>query len=170
MATPDLSAYNLRVAPAGKQHARLVGRACRPDDRAAILSQGGWTDPERYARAQMNRSSEAWAIYQGEALIALVGVLCVPRTGDRPGYQYPWWLLTPGAENSALLGAARALLDHFRDEYPLLITMVRASDARCSAALQALGFDLMAPAKFAKSKDLWCKAVLDTRRIEVARG
>lgn len=170
MATPDLSAYGLSVRPAGKQHARLLGKSCRLDDRAAILSQGGWTEPERYARAQMNRSAESWAIYQEKSLLGVVGILCVPRKGDMPGYQYPWWLLSEKAEDATLQGAALTLVDSFRDRYPLLIGMVRASDAKCVAALQALGFAIMAPAKFSKSIDLWCKAVLDTRRIEVARG
>lgn len=169
MATPDLSAQGLRVYPATKQHARIMGKSCRPDDRTAILSQGGWTEPERYARAQMNRSAETWAIYKDQDLLGLVGVLCVQRAGDRPGYQFPWWLLTPKAEDPELQAAAQVLIDHFRDEYPLMIGMLRASDAKTASALQVLGFTLMAPAKFAKSKELWCKAVLDTRRIEVAR-
>lgn len=118
----------------------------------------------------MNRSAEVWAIYQDKSLLGVVGVLCVERKGDRPGYQYPWWLLSEEAEDASLQAAALALVDHFRDQYPLLIGMVRASDAKCVAALQALGFAIMAPAPFSTSKDLWCKAVLDTRRIEVARG
>lgn len=170
MAAPDLSAHGVTVEPATKRHARLVGRQCRAADRISILSSGRWTDAALYARAQMNRSSEKWALHRNGQFLGVVGVMCVQRTADRPGYQYLWWLLTPQVEDTALLGAARDLVESFRDRYPLLLTMARANDPRTLGALESLGFSLMAPAPFAKSEDLWCKAALDTRKIEVVHG
>jgi hypothetical protein len=147
-----------------KLHARLLGKQCRADDRAAYLSQGKWVDMWRCARANLNKSAEAWALYCGDSFLGVIGVQCFK------GYQHPWWMLTLEAEDPKFFLAARALVESFRDRYPLLLASVRASDAKATSALEALGFAILAPAKFGESPDLWCKAVLDTRHIEVAHA
>jgi hypothetical protein len=158
------------MVPATKKHAQLIGKDCCARDRAAIRSIGGWNDPERYARANINRSSEAWAFYYNEHFIGIVGVICFAKTALRDGYQFPWYLLAEDIDAAALWGAANEFKEGLRDRYPLLITMVRAIDAEAQTGLTALGFSIMAPGKFGSSTDLWCKAVLDTRQIEVAHG
>ena len=155
METPDV-----RSEPLGKRHARLMGRLCRETDRKMLISLGNWTDPERFVRAQANRSLEAWAFYKNEILVGVAGILLVPGK-----YQLPWYLGTYAAEDAALLPAAQRYVDNLRNKYDLLLGMVPCADPKLLEICTRLGFSVMAPKQFGAKGDLWCKVVLDTRRI-----
>lgn len=157
---------SVRAVPAGKRQVRELGRLMRPADRAEILASGGWSDVERCLRANVNRSVEAWAMYADKDLLCIVGVLLGPNC------QVPWVLTSVHVDNHPLTfwRASKEVVDKLRDKYPLMINMIHAKYGAALRWAERLGFTIMAPEKFGVAGDLFCKVVLDTRKIEVACG
>lgn len=157
----------VRVVPAGKGHARELGRSMKTEDRQEILASGGWSVPERAVRAAINRSVEAWAAYVGEDLVAVFGV----TLGTQPGWVIPWMMTSEKAALHPLTvwRASRPLFDHLRSKYPNMVQMVHARYVSAVRWVERLGFKIDHPEPFGVEGALFCRVVVETPSLEVAR-
>lgn len=162
----ELQALGVRLVPAGKRHARELGRVMRPEDWEEIKLSGGWPTPEVGVRASVNRSCEAWAAYAGDALLCVFGVVKMPLTGG--GEAQCAWAMTSVHVNAhpvAFWKASKIVIDDLRDKYPRMLNMVHAKYAAALRWLKRLGFKVYAPEKWGRGGGLFCRVELFTERI-----
>ena len=75
----SLAVHSL-IETATKKHARLAGKRLSPESRAEIFASGAWSDGERYLRALLNRSAEAYTLYGSRSEVLAVYGLAPPET------------------------------------------------------------------------------------------
>jgi len=135
----------------------------RPKDADEIRATGGVL-LESIIRASINRSLESWAAYVGEDLLCVFGIRVVKGS-------WAMWVLTSVYVNKHPLTfwrASKSAVAQLREHYPLMWNMVHGKYTEALRWLEHLGFRLSPPEKFGPRGDLFCCAVLETRRIEVA--
>lgn len=163
METLDLSRAGVRLVPATKVHARVLGRTMRAADRDEILASGAWSSPERCVRANMNRSIQAWAAYAGEDLLCVFGV--TPHT--EPGIFIPWALTAEPVNRHklAFYKASKLFIEWLRGKCRFMFQMVHGKYTASIAWLSKLGFEIYPPEKFGKRGDLFCPVILVTQEL-----
>lgn len=147
-----------------RRHARDIGRALSAPSREEIRASGNWTDGERYMRALLNRSGDAMVLCTNHGLpLAACGTL--PVDGN---WVSPWVVTTIRAAEFPilLLRTARFMLESWRVNYPNMVFYVHGTDTRGLKLAAALGLRPGIAEKHGHG--LFCKVVVETRKIEVA--
>lgn len=166
MATLDLAAYGVTLEPATKRHARELARIMRPKDRDECAAGG--ILPEAAIRMSINNSRESYAAYARGKLLAVFGV--GPMT-VAPEITVVWAMTSTHVDTHPLTfwRSSKVAVSYFRDRYSLMVNMVHGKYGKAFNWLNRLGFQLSPPERFGARGDLFCKAILHTPRIEVAR-
>lgn len=159
----------LDLRPAGKAHARELGRSMKLEDRREIQASGGFTIPEKAVRAAINCSVEAWAAYAGGDLVAVFGVRL--QRDPRGDWWIPWMMVSEKASSHPLTvwRASRPLFNHLRSKYPRMVQMVHARYVSAIRWVEKLGFKIGQPEPFGVEQALFCQISVQTPQLEVAR-
>lgn len=166
MATLDLAAHGAVLEPATKRHARELARIMRAKDRDEC-SAGGLL-PEAAIRMSINNSKESYAAYARGHLLAVFGVGPLHAA---PEITVVWAMTSINVDSHPLTfwRCSKVVVSYFRDRYPLMVNMVHGQYSEAFNWLGRLGFQISPPERFGARGDLFCKAILHTPRIEVAR-
>jgi len=160
---PARLAKPLSVERATKHHARALARCMRACDRTELAALGGFT-PESAVRMSINASFEAWALYAEDDLLAVFGVTLSP-----PNAAVPWALTSEKVEHhaKAFWSASKEIIGQYRNRFDALSNMVYARNTPTLAWAERLGFKVGPMEPYGKNKNLFCKILLTTPRIEV---
>lgn len=150
---------------ATKRHCREVARnlslACEIGLRARH-----WTEAERFARAMLNRSVEAYALRAPDGdLLALYGLTV---TGMEVAG--PWCLTTRHFRKHSVIAwtMAKETLMAWRSMYPLISFHVHAKDEQGLRMCKHLGLDVGVPVLVEGREEFFHKIVVQTKKLEVA--
>lgn len=170
MAGPDVFT---RIAEAGgraeratKRHAREMGRVMRRKDVDESRATGNFT-PEGGVRMSLNNSTEAYAVYAGDDLLAVFGV---GPMHNAPGVHVVWAMTSVHVERHALTfwRCSKAAVEYLRDRYEVMLNMIHSKYPEAMTWAQRLGFKVSADLeKFGLRGDLFARAVCYTPKIEV---
>lgn len=152
---------NVVLVPATKQHARVLGRTMRAQDRAEVRASGGMT-PEQAVRSSINRSVEAWSAFVGDGeLVGMFGV------SPLPGGAAPWLLTSDVVDRYPMTfwKASRRIVEYLRVKYPMLVNRI---DARYEQALRwarRLGFVIEPPTPWGAENRLFVPVIMHTPKV-----
>lgn len=144
-----------------KRHARELGRIMRKKDREEILSSGGFAVAEPAVRMSINASTEAWALYAGQDLLAVFGVV-KQEFGD-----VVWALTSTHVEKHSLsfYRASKKIVAQLRNRYAFMLNMVHCAYPQALRWVERLGFHVGHPEKYGVKNDLFCCVTLATPKV-----
>lgn len=149
---------------ATKKHAREVSRCLSEPTKLGVLGRN-WTGAEKFARALINRSTEAFAVRSPDGrLLAVFGLTMAQLT-----VAGPWCLTTVYAREFpiVLFSLAREVLKTWRDNYPLIVFWLHAKDTRGVALAERLGLRVGTPVVQDAHRDFFREVVVKTPRLAV---
>lgn len=156
----------MRLEFATKRHARELARIMRAKDRDECAAGG--LLPEPAVRMSINNSSEAYAAYAGDDLLAVFGV---GPMHSAPQITVVWAMTSVHVSKHPLTfwRCSKVAINYLRNKHQLLVNMVHGKYTEAFNWLKRLGFQISSPEPFGKRGDLFCKAILLTQKIEVIR-
>lgn len=157
-----------RLERATKRHARELGRIMRAKDAEESLATGNFM-PEAGVRMSINNSTEAYALYAGDKLLAVFGVGPMHTV---PDVHVVWAMTSVHVDHNPLTfwRCSKAVVDYLRSKYVVLLNVIHSKYPEAMAWAARLGFTVSRDLeRFGVRGDLFARAVCHTPKlIEVA--